>query len=94
MARNKYRLDELLVTRGLAPNRTKANAMIMSGIVSPFLECIEDKVPLVLGHEIAGEIADVGKNVSTFSIGDRVVATHHVPCLKCPDSQTAQVGKK
>lgn len=33
MARNKYRLDELLVTRGLAPNRTKANAMIMSGIV-------------------------------------------------------------
>ena len=43
----------------------------------------KDKVPLVLGHEIAGEIADIGKNVSTFSVGDRVVATHHVPCLEC-----------
>ena len=33
MARKIYRLDDLLVARGLAPNRTKANAMIMSGIV-------------------------------------------------------------
>ena len=43
----------------------------------------KDKVPLVLGHEIAGEIAEVGDKVDTFKVGDRVVATHHVPCNTC-----------
>jgi len=42
-----------------------------------------DKVPLVLGHEIAGEIAAVGPGVSNIQVGDRVVASHHVPCLEC-----------
>ncbi len=35
------------------------------------------------GHEIAGEIVRVGEQVSGFSPGDRVVITHHFPCLKC-----------
>jgi len=39
--------------------------------------------PLVLGHEIAGEVAEVGAGVTGFSSGDRVVATHHVPCFSC-----------
>jgi len=41
------------------------------------------KAPLVLGHEIAGEVVEVGKGVNGFSLGDRVVATHHVPCFSC-----------
>lgn len=41
------------------------------------------KAPLVLGHEIAGEVAEVGPGVRGFSVGDRVVATHHVPCFNC-----------
>ncbi len=42
-----------------------------------------DKAPLVLGHEIAGEVAEVGDGVDGFLVGDRVVATHHVPCQAC-----------
>ncbi len=42
-----------------------------------------DKVPLVLGHEVAGEIVEVGEGVSKFKVGDRVAATHHVPCNTC-----------
>ncbi len=42
-----------------------------------------DKVPLVLGHEIAGEIVEVGEGVDKYKIGDRVAATHHVPCNTC-----------
>jgi len=41
------------------------------------------KVPLVLGHEIAGEIVQVGEDVKKYKIGQRVSASHHVPCGKC-----------
>lgn len=43
----------------------------------------KDKVPLVLGHEVAGEVVQVGDGVRFFSVGDRVCASHHVPCLTC-----------
>jgi len=42
-----------------------------------------DKVPLVLGHEVAGEVVEVGRGVEKFRPGDRVAATHHVPCNTC-----------
>ncbi len=42
-----------------------------------------DKVPLVLGHEVAGEVVEVGEGVTGFRPGDRVAATHHVPCNTC-----------
>ena len=41
------------------------------------------KAPRVLGHEIAGEIAEVGPGVSRYRVGDRVTASHHVPCNTC-----------
>jgi L-iditol 2-dehydrogenase len=41
------------------------------------------KAPLVLGHEITGEVVEVGPGQSTFNVGDRVFSAHHVPCGKC-----------
>ena len=41
------------------------------------------KAPLVLGHEIAGEVAEVGAAVQGWQVGDRVTVTHHVPCNTC-----------
>ncbi|MDA2921113.1 alcohol dehydrogenase catalytic domain-containing protein, partial [Desulfobacterota bacterium AH_259_B03_O07] len=41
------------------------------------------KAPLVLGHEVAGDIVKVGVGVKHFKEGDRVMATHHVPCNTC-----------
>lgn len=42
-----------------------------------------DRVPLVLGHEIGGQIAAVGDGVERYQEGDRVSAAHHVPCNTC-----------
>lgn len=39
--------------------------------------------PLVLGHEVAGEIVAVGEGVSEYRPGDRICAAHHVPCNTC-----------
>jgi L-iditol 2-dehydrogenase len=41
------------------------------------------KAPLVLGHEVAGPVVEVGEGVTRFKPGDRIVATHHVPCNTC-----------
>jgi L-iditol 2-dehydrogenase len=41
------------------------------------------RAPLVLGHEIAGDIAEVGKSVKKYKVGQRVFVSHHVPCMKC-----------
>jgi len=41
------------------------------------------KAPLVLGHELAGEVVEVGDDITEFKRGDRVFATHHVPCEAC-----------
>lgn len=41
------------------------------------------KAPRILGHEISGEIEEVGKNVNQYKVGDRVFVSHHVPCNEC-----------
>ena len=42
-----------------------------------------DRAPLVLGHEIGGQIVEVGGGVEGYKEGERVTAAHHVPCHTC-----------
>jgi L-iditol 2-dehydrogenase len=60
--------------------KTKVSG-ICSGDVMPWY--IERKAPLVLGHEPAGQIIEVGKNVTSFQPGARVFIHHHAPCCSC-----------
>ena len=39
--------------------------------------------PRVLGHEFAGEIVEVGDDVSGFSVGERVAVTPNIGCGQC-----------
>ena len=41
------------------------------------------RVPMVLGHEVSGEVVQVGAGVDRYKEGDRMVVTHHVPCNAC-----------
>jgi len=41
------------------------------------------RAPLVLGHEIAGDIVEVGKRVTRYKVGQRVFVSHHVSCGEC-----------
>ena len=40
-------------------------------------------VPMVVGHEFAGEVVAVGSNVSDFQVGDLVSGEGHVVCGRC-----------
>ncbi|KDR72585.1 hypothetical protein GALMADRAFT_270560 [Galerina marginata CBS 339.88] len=41
------------------------------------------KFPLIPGHEIVGEISQIGQDVQGFSVGDRCVADNTILCEAC-----------
>ncbi len=41
------------------------------------------KTPLIIGHEIAGEVVKVGSLVKRVKIGDHVSLESHIPCNHC-----------
>lgn len=43
--------------------------------------------PVVLGHEFAGDVAEVGEGVSSIAVGDRVSGAPLLPCMTCADCQ-------
>jgi L-iditol 2-dehydrogenase len=66
---------------GEALVRTVASG-ICTGDVLPWY--ISRKAPLVLGHEPAGRVVELGPGVEDFQVGDRVALHHHAPCMHCP----------
>ncbi|MDR0887031.1 MAG: alcohol dehydrogenase catalytic domain-containing protein [Clostridiales Family XIII bacterium] len=43
---------------------------------------------IVLGHECVGEVVEVGTDVISLAIGDRIIFDNNVPCGVCPACQT------
>ena len=39
--------------------------------------------PRIFGHETSGVVAKVGAGVREYTIGDRVMVFHHIPCREC-----------
>lgn len=48
-------------------------------------------VPMIVGHEFAGEIVELGESVSGLAIGDRVSAEGHITCSHC---RNCRAGKR
>lgn len=47
--------------------------------------------PQVMGHEIAGEIVDIGDGVDGWTIGDRVQVIAAVPCGQCDECRRGRM---
>jgi len=73
LPRPKIGSDEILV-------EMKACGICGSDLMEWYLR---SRAPFVLGHEPAGVVAEAGKDVKNFQVGDRVFVHHHVACLKC-----------
>lgn len=41
--------------------------------------------PVVLGHEFAGDVAEVGEGVTSVRVGDTVTGAPLLPCMRCDD---------
>ena len=48
------------------------------------------RYPSVIGHEICGEISEVGKNIENWKIGDRVAVANVIPCHSCHSCLTGR----
>lgn len=53
-------------------------------------ERIAKNLPYIFGHEVSGEIVEVGKDVKGLSIGDHVSAETHISCGYCYQCRTGQ----
>jgi L-iditol 2-dehydrogenase len=82
-ARDDIRLEEMPVPEvgpGELLIRIRASGICGSDVMHWYRA---GRGPLVLGHEIAGEVVSLGKGVERYKAGDRIAASHHVPCNTC-----------
>ena len=45
-------------------------------------------IPMVFGHEFAGDVVAVGSKVTEVKVGDRVAGETHIPCNHCYQCET------
>jgi L-iditol 2-dehydrogenase len=75
------------IGRGEALMRTRASGICGSDLIDWY---VAKKAGQVIGHEVAGEIVEVGAGVTSFSAGDRVAPHHHAPCLECDECRVGR----
>ena len=56
----------------------------------PWAQSVVPKLPQILGHEFAGEIVEVGKEVHHLKPEDHVAGETHIPCDNCYFCLTGQ----
>jgi S-(hydroxymethyl)glutathione dehydrogenase/alcohol dehydrogenase len=85
----RLRLTDALSVR--APKADEVRVRVLrSGICHSDLNMVEAGVigvPVVLGHEAAGEVVELGEAVMGFTIGDRVMVGTQTPCGECRECQ-------
>lgn len=54
---------------------------------------LSTSLPMVLGHEISGVVREVGDQVTTIRVGQRVALVQRIPCGKCLDCHTGATNQ-
>lgn len=50
---------------------------------TPSAQTFNLDLPVVLGHEVAGTVIEIGKDTKNVKVGDRIALESHVPCYQC-----------
>jgi propanol-preferring alcohol dehydrogenase len=54
---------------------------------------LKPTLPITPGHELAGEVVEVGHDVEQVAVGDRVTVPFHEGCGRCSQCQTAKPNR-
>jgi S-(hydroxymethyl)glutathione dehydrogenase / alcohol dehydrogenase len=85
----RLQLTDALAVR--APEAGEVRVRVLrSGICHSDLNMVESGVirtPVVLGHEAAGEVVELGDGVTEFVVGDRVMVGTQTPCGECRECE-------
>ena len=82
--RNDVRLEEVPVPEiGRGEILVRVHTCGICGTDLKKIATGSHSAPRIFGHETSGVIARVGDGVRNFSVGDRVVVFHHIPCRNC-----------
>lgn len=84
----RLQLTDALEVRDPGPGEVKVR-VLRSGICHSDLNMVEAKarMPIVLGHEAAGEIIALGSGVTDFALGERVIVGTQTPCGECRECE-------
>jgi 2-desacetyl-2-hydroxyethyl bacteriochlorophyllide A dehydrogenase len=86
-------VEEVPQPEVVAPNDVLIQVR-MCGICGSDLAIVEgrhpSKPPVVLGHELSGEVVKVGTGVTTVSAGDHVVVDPNLSCGLCVECRTGR----
>jgi threonine 3-dehydrogenase len=55
---------------------------------TPLVAAANYQLPLILGHEFAGNVVEVGNLVENFKLGDKVAGETHIPCGYCHECKS------
>jgi L-iditol 2-dehydrogenase len=88
LAARAYALDDVRVEEvplpRLEPGDIRVQVTVCGVCSSDAMEWyLQQKVPVVLGHEPVGVIHEIAPGVDGLEVGDRVFFHHHVPCMEC-----------
>ena len=81
---NDVRLEEVPVPEiGLGEILVRVHTCGICGTDLKKIATGSHSAPRIFGHETAGVVAKVGDGVRKFTVGERVVVFHHIPCGEC-----------
>lgn len=81
---NDVRLEEVPVPKiGAGELLIKVHTCGICGTDLKKISTGSHSAPRIFGHETTGVVVAVGEGVLDYSIGDRVMVFHHIPCGDC-----------
>jgi L-iditol 2-dehydrogenase len=81
---NDVRLETVPVPKiGAGEMLVRVNSCGVCGTDLKKISTGSHSAPRIFGHETSGVVAAVGKDVTEYQLGDRVMVFHHIPCREC-----------